>query len=79
MKNADMPANACGVDQDHHNPGQSPAFAGLSKREHFAGLAMQALISGQMASGEDYPIRENVSANAVAYADAILAELEKQK
>lgn len=46
---------------------------GLTKREYFAGLAMQ----GILANGWDKAFRSNMAKQAIAYADALLAELEK--
>lgn len=49
--------------------------AGLTKREHFAGLAMQGILAGLPVSA-DYSV--NVTARqAVVHADALLAELAK--
>ena len=55
-------------------------FVGLSKREHFAGLAMQNIINrynpweyGDFDSSE----YEIVAENAVGLADALLKELDK--
>ena len=47
-------------------------FGGLTKREHFAGLAMQALINHR----NDYR-REYVARHAVDMANLLLKELEK--
>ncbi len=47
---------------------------GLSKREYFAGLAMQACRS----RGSNYENWEDLSRDAVEMADALLAELEKK-
>lgn len=79
--------------------GNEPAFPltleghrGLTKREYFAGLAMQAYVSGStsmllmaaMASGKqpdsnkNAEVREALAQGSVAMADALLAELEKQ-
>lgn len=43
----------------------------LTKREHFAGLAMQGLLSGNRVS------MSNTAAEVVKIADCLLAELEK--
>lgn len=82
MKNANMPAmpvSARKVYEIHTNDadGYTSASAGLTKREYFAGLAMQGLTT---ACGEDGQWSHNpeIAADAaVAYADALLAELEK--
>jgi len=52
---------------------------GLTKREWFAGLAMQALISGKWAS-PDYSNTspDEIAPIALRHADALLSELEKQ-
>lgn len=59
----------------------APSNVGLTKREHFAGLAMQAYISGNAAwsGGDSYVSVSHVeaAAEAVHYADALLAELDK--
>lgn len=49
---------------------------GLTKREHFAGLAMQGILSGGLQNvwGLD---AEDVAVKAVSLADALLKELEK--
>jgi hypothetical protein len=48
---------------------------GLTKLEHFAGLAMQGHLAGDL---EFYGAKE-VAENSVEYAKALLAELEKQQ
>lgn len=47
---------------------------GLTKREHFAGLAMQGIIS---ADTRKIYGSERVAIDAINYADALLKELEK--
>ena len=51
-------------------------FHGLTKREYFAGLAMQALLDH---SWDQRKMDLDCAARAVKYADALLAELEKEK
>jgi hypothetical protein len=46
-------------------------FKGLTKREYFAGLAMQGLLSNRRANPAV------MAEAAVAYADALLKELDK--
>jgi hypothetical protein len=48
-------------------------YEGLTKREHFAGLAMQAIIAAGNIGMPSGPL----SAMAVKYAESILAELDK--
>jgi hypothetical protein len=65
--------------------GKQPAFQssmsdmttfhyGLTKREYFAGLVMQALLSSPHLETDDHEI---ISKDAVRYADALLKELDK--
>lgn len=71
MKKSDMPASP--IFNQH---GHSSQYKGLTKREHFAGLAMQSLL-------KTVPIFENsmspaeIAGDACVYADALLAELDK--
>ena len=80
MKNSDMPAMPLAtdfqmyVDQKDHSKGMTPAF-GLTKLEHFAGLAMQACRTRK----SEYKDWEDLAADAVEIAKALLEELEKQK
>ena len=50
---------------------------GLTKREHFAAMAMQGIISSGNLRGKQEGLSEGVSRVAIEYADALLAELEK--
>ncbi len=83
MKNADMPAmplsDACIGEH------AASAFAsGLTKREHFAAMAMQGFLANSWqakeldetgdTSGEQMSV---VAATSVTIADALLAELER--
>ena len=83
MKNADLPANPCGEKWrqqiqhggDYVECSRAPLFGGLTKREYFAGLAMQGLC----AHSGDYHRDTDLAQDAVMYADALLAELERTK
>jgi hypothetical protein len=70
MKNSDMPAMPF-----IEKPEYQWNYSGLTKREHFAAMAMQGII----ASGNLTPAatHEKVSVAAINYADALLSELEK--
>ena len=63
----------------------SDKYEGLTKREHFAGLAMQGLVSNHdwaktMVATDDWDdFVKRATSGAVELADAILAELEKPK
>ena len=71
MNNADKPINPVLT--------QNPSLIGLSKREHFAGLAMQGLISSftEKASNGRWgtEIKETIKC-AIDYADELLKQLE---
>ena len=66
MKNADLPAMPTQV-----NGGD--LFGGLTKREHFAAMAMQAMLGNSRM--EYYPT--DLVKEAIVHADALLAELLK--
>jgi hypothetical protein len=53
--------------------GLAQGDSGMSKREYFAGLAMQAIIASQTTIKAPYTITDT----AVCAADALLAELAK--
>ena len=72
MRNADAPATSIQFKQPDMYGGDDIAqYKGLTKREHFAGLAMQTLISDSSLSPSE------ASKLAIDYADALLAELDK--
>jgi hypothetical protein len=84
MNNSDMPAMPSGVEQTQHLRGERPLFAGLTKREHFAGLAMQGMLSskyvgdfGNEINDDSYDHTHGLANNAIRYADALLKELDK--
>jgi hypothetical protein len=73
MNNGDMPINA--TSPNKHQPEWAAArVGGLTKREYFAGLAMQGMLSSS-----DYATStwNTVAIEAVEVADALLKELEK--
>lgn len=87
MKNADQPISPCIISQHKY----SDEFFGLTKREHFAVLAMQGMLANitqgygkpnvNEASMEDSLKREeqfisDVAIKSVKYADALLKALE---
>ena len=75
IKNGDLPAMPCGVMRNENGDRMHPiGYSGLTKREQFAMAAMQGLF----ASGYAATIAE-ISADAVAASDALLAELECAK
>lgn len=50
---------------------------GLTKREHFAAMAMQGLLSANAIYGGKTNDRDALAKDAVAFADAVLKELSK--
>lgn len=76
MENADKPispvANEYGhlTHEMHH---ESNSLSGLSKREYFAGLAMQ----GILANNDEIPFAENIAKISIKFADELLKQLEK--
>lgn len=59
-----------------HNGDFGCTKAGLTKREHFAALAMQAILTGHYANGCKFNIGdESISKAAVESADALIEAL----
>lgn len=58
------------------NDGSEVYSKGITKREYFAGLAMQGMLSSM--KGYTNSGVENLASIAVQQADALLAELEKE-
>ena len=75
MNNADMPAMPVTDAKGPYKQESGLVSIGLTKREHFAGLAMQGILTtvGTMWS-ED---ADECALYAVKYADALLKALEK--
>lgn len=59
------------IDSFNHSEGYEGNFSGLTKREYFAGLAMQGLLAGNAIYYSDMPN------DAVRLADKLLIELQK--
>lgn len=59
-----------------HSPEFGPVHPklGLTKREYFAAMAMQALVTRGV-----YSIKENAADQSVLYADALIEALNKEK
>lgn len=72
MKNADIPAMPFEIVDEVHS---SRWWSGLTKREMMAMAAMQGLC----AHSGDYHQPEHLAMDAVMFADALLAELERTK
>mgnify|MGYP006095675513 CR=1 FL=1 len=76
MKNANKPATPISVSSSTHGNICSSDFEygdGLTKREHFAGLAMQGLMSDEAG----YLRWSDLAKDCVAVADALLIALEQ--
>ena len=77
MKNGDMPAMP--IELNGFGQYAPEAYLGLTKREQFAMSAMQGLLASGATYKGSTTNRHLLSADAVAHADALLAELEKSK
>jgi len=73
MKNADLPAMPTKHDSEHFQHSNTYT-TGLTKREHFAGLAIQSLLNIHANTGEIDG--RKLLRSAVEVADALLAALE---
>ena len=71
MNNSDMPAMP---HTEYDKDGNLPA--GLTKREHFAGLAMQSLLA---ADTQEIHSSGFIARQATVVADALLAALEQEQ
>ena len=58
------------------------AEIGLTKREHYAGLAMQGLLANSYSNGFSQPLSEydskSIAKFSIEYADEILKQLEEK-
>ena len=73
MKNGDIPAMP--IEINGFGQYAPEVYCGLTKREMFAMAAMQGLC----AHSGDYHTFADMASDAVNYADALLAELERTK
>ena len=74
MKNANLPA----MPQLRINPWKELSVnGGLTKREYFAGLAMQGILASL--TGDDCISPNDLARCSLVNADALLAELERQQ
>jgi hypothetical protein len=82
MENANEPINPCKI-QGKQGFGDRPTIPnrevyGLTKREYFAGIAMQGYCGGEF-TGQSGMSGESIAKWSVAMADALLEELENKK
>lgn len=75
MSNKDQPAFS--QSKLHKNSYTNEWEGGLTKREYFAGLAMQGLLAYPRGQEGETPWSQTVALWAIEAADALLAELEK--
>jgi len=76
MNNSDMPAMPNSNPETYPTPVCREWAYGITKREHYAGLAMAALLTATNQDGEWCGI-DAAAERAVIEADALLAELAK--
>ena len=86
MKNADKPIYPTTSQKinkteffEYNLPNKEKQYSGLTKREYFAGLALQGLMSSftENAANGFYGTKEVVS-TAIEYADELLKQLEEK-
>ena len=85
MKNADMPAMPQTITDSNNNSGlvgshMEAEWSGLTKREYISIKAMQGLLSSDASSIAFYKSDTDaihIAQSALAYADALLAELDE--
>ena len=82
MSNANNPANPSDITYEKDGVTVREIATGLTKREHFAGLAMQALLSNPIMGDSDLweaPQEwvKQMTESGVEMADALLKELDK--
>ncbi|OPB96868.1 hypothetical protein BAS10_07410 [Elizabethkingia meningoseptica] len=69
-----------GAEQSYTNQTPNDLPTGLSKREYFAGLAMQGLIAGRWACPDNVPNDvETITREALLHADELLKQLKNTK
>ena len=96
MKNSDMPAMPAGITGkrriNQNDPGSDfetmsysePIHRGLTKREHFAAMAMQGLLASRESSvlfqaNRTDDEQATIAKMAIRHADNLLAELDRTK
>ena len=64
---------------EYNLPNKEKQYSGLTKREHFAGLAMQGLLSSFIHNAENgFYGKDVVVSTAIEYADELLKQLEEK-
>ena len=81
--NGDLPANAAPMAVSHSGDVYNIAtesggeFSGLTKREHFAAMAMQGICNNAGRNGHEFHNPDALAKEAVIIAEALLEELSK--
>ena len=75
MQNNNQPVNPVTVHYGEDGESVGKVFLGLTKREHFAGLALQGLLSS---SKDPFMSKEDYARHAVIFADVLLEELRQE-
>ena len=78
MRNSNLPIYPAPSSENTGSPYYNVIpHTGLTKREHFAGLAMQGLLNSGFGSGGMDGWEQRLSRKAATIADALLKELDK--
>jgi hypothetical protein len=72
MKNSDMPAMPYDFTFESYEGTEHEMFSGLTKREHFAGLAMQGFIAAGVMG---MPSASEIAELSIKYAEEALRQL----
>lgn len=75
MKNGQEPAFPIVIDDVSKN---QFVHTGLTKREYFAGLALQGMLAVYAGNDVNLPNIDAAAKQSIEYADALLAELAKE-
>lgn len=82
MKNADKPISPCELPHTgEYRKGQTYPHYGLTKREYFAGIAMNGWLACHFSSDSDgYTLsdKEKIAEWSIGMADELLKQLEKE-
>lgn len=60
-------------------PGKFMQFAGMTLRQYYAGQAMAGMLAADAPDYQYHNDKKGLAINAIAAADALIAELEKEK
>jgi len=77
MNNGDKPAMPISEEETDRIVESIQIFTGLTKREHFAAMAMQGIVVNAGRNGYEFHQPNNLAEQCVQLADALLEELNK--